>query len=108
MARNDNLTKLNASRTRKERIEAASKAGKASGRKRRAYASFRECFNENIDDEKRQELFNMLYKRARMGNLKAFEILRDTMGEKPVETVQVSSVDPDTLKNVEDFINGVE
>lgn len=93
-------------RTGKEQESIARKGGKASAKKRKEYASFRECFNENMDDDKRQELFDMLYKRARQGNLKAFEILRDTMGEKPVEAVSVSKVDQSAIDAVEAFISG--
>lgn len=69
--------------TPKERRKNASKAGKASAAKRKEYASFRECFKEHMDDDTRKALFDMLLKRAKQGNLKAFEILRDTLGENP-------------------------
>lgn len=65
-----------------------SKGGKKSAASKKAYKTFQECFKAEMDSDKRKELFDMLYGRARHGNLKAFELLRDTLGEKPVDRIE--------------------
>ena len=43
---------------------------------------------------------------AMKGNVKAYAIIRDTIGEKPVERVIVNIPDPDIIKNVESALFG--
>lgn len=40
------------------------------------------------------------------GNMEAFKIARDTVGEKPVEKVMVADVDPDVISEVEQAVLG--
>ncbi len=99
--------------TEKERRELASKAGKASVAKRRQQKTFREIAealgNASIRDgdvynleqiRKIAELKDanlsvkelMLWQqiqKAMNGDTKAFEVVRDTLGEKPFEKVEV-------------------
>lgn len=84
-------------RTGKEQAKTAAKGGKKSGETRRQYASFQECFRDCMDDETRAELYAMLCGRAKRGSLKAFEILRDTMGEKPKERIEEEAFEDDGL-----------
>lgn len=39
-----------------------------------------------------------LFKKAMSGDVRAFETIRDTVGEKPVERVQMATIDPDAEK----------
>lgn len=71
--------------TAEQRRESASRAGKASAKARKEYASLTEAARSIIGSKEKEELINMLHKRAKMGNLKAFELLRDQLGDKPVE-----------------------
>lgn len=48
-----------------------------------------------------QALTARLYKEALKGNVKAFEVLRDTVGQKPVEKVVVADVDQSVIDEVE-------
>ena len=48
-----------------------------------------------------QALTARLYKEALKGNVKAFEVLRDTVGQKPVEKVIVADVDQEIIEEVE-------
>lgn len=43
---------------------------------------------------------------AMKGNVKAYAIIRDTIGEKPVERVIVNTPDPDIIRNVESVLFG--
>ena len=44
----------------------------------------------------------------RDGDLKAFELLRDTAGQKPVERIMVADVEPSVIAEVEAMVNGSE
>lgn len=94
--------------TSKELRERAKKGGEASAKKRAEYKTFKECFKANMTDDMRKELFNMLYNRAKRGNLKAFEILRDTLGEKPISEIAVENMTPsqEVVDAIEDFMMG--
>ena len=102
MANEQNL-KSNSERTPKERKDLARKAGKKSGEARRAKKTMREMLEmllekqiENPDEkEKKQTTLEAisvsLIQKALQGNVKAFEVLRDTIGQKPVEKVEVNN-----------------
>ena len=44
---------------------------------------------------------NAILKEALSGNTKAFEVIRDTIGEKPVDKVMVADVDQEIINEVE-------
>ncbi len=70
--------------------EIAVKAQQKSVEVRRKLKSFRELDAEFTTDEERMIMLEALKIKARHGNLKAFEIYRDTVGMKPKESVEVS------------------
>lgn len=109
--RPENFVKLNANRTPEERREAASKAGKASGKARQGYRTQRELLKQiltaAVDDK---DLAAQLEangfpatfggavalaaaRRATQGDIEAARYVRDTMGEKPTEAYQVAVTD---------------
>lgn len=45
-----------------------------------------------------EQIVLALVKRAQKGDTKAFEVIRDTIGEKPVEKQEVKNVDTDWFK----------
>ena len=47
-----------------------------------------------------------LVNQAMKGNTKAYEIIRDTIGEKPAEKVVINTPDPEIIKNVESALFG--
>ena len=47
-----------------------------------------------------------LFTQAKAGNVKAFEALRDTAGQKPVEKLVVADVDPSVINEVESMVAG--
>lgn len=49
---------------------------------------------------------NALLKEALQGNTKAFEIIRDTIGEKPVDKVMVADVEQSVIDEVEKAVLG--
>lgn len=83
----ENLKPLN-TRTKEEQREIAIKAGKASGEARRKKKRFKELFNSVLDetDVETGERHDMsiakaMINKAKKGNVKAFEAIRDTVGE---------------------------
>lgn len=94
-----NLLK-NSERNPKEHSEASRKGGKKSGEVRRALKSFKELDDENTTDEMRLKMLEVLMKRAIQGNLKAFEIYRDTVGLKPAEHIKLEDVNEDTIEEM--------
>ena len=86
-----------------EQREMARRAGKRSGEVRRARKTLRdellELLTTEITDSKGNKktaqvaMSSAILKQAISGNTKAYEIIRDTIGEKPVESVTILSAD---------------
>jgi hypothetical protein len=45
-----------------------------------------------------------LFKEAAKGNVKAFNTLRDTIGQMPVQKVMVAEVDNDVINEIENMV----
>lgn len=91
----ENLVSL-ADRTTEEQREIARKGGIASGKARKEKKLLKDELaiimeNVNKDGKTYQELISTaLVKEALKGNTKAYEIIRDTLGQKPKEEISVS------------------
>ena len=48
------------------------------------------------------------FQAALKGDWKAWELVRDTAGQKPVERVMVADVEPSVIAEVEAMVNGSE
>lgn len=96
MANPENL-KPNTERTPKERSELARKAGKASGKARRQRKEFRELLElalsqpnaDNPDVDNWTVATAALLQKAMGGDVRAWEVMRDTLGQKPVEETRI-------------------
>lgn len=100
--------------TSEEARRNGAKGGKASGESRRKKKLLRECLDELLAREYDTKLGKMtgsealsvqLMKKALNGDVKAFEVLRDTAGEKPVDKVMVADVDKSVIDEVEKMVN---
>ena len=101
--------------TSSEARENGKKGGIASGKARRQKKLLRECLEilleKEMTDKKgetmtgAEALSAKLFSEAMKGNVKAFEVLRDTAGQKPVEKGVVSEIDTDVIDEVERMIN---
>ena len=91
-----------------EARESGRKGGKASGRVRRAKKTLREELEyllvQPVTDKKtgkrimaKEALSAALINAGLHGNVKAYEVIRDTIGEKPAENVTVSAPDTSAL-----------
>lgn len=99
-----NLRPLN-TRSKEDQMKIRSKAGKKSGESRRKRKELREELLALLSTGNTQKNISLaLIDQALNGNVKAFETIRDTIGEKPVEKVVVSEVDPNVISEVEEMV----
>lgn len=68
--------------------ETAAEAGRKSKAAQKKLKTFRELDAEHTTDAERKEMLDMLKKLAKRGNVRAWELYRDTMGMKPVDKVE--------------------
>lgn len=93
-------------RTKNEAREISKKGGIKSGEVRRERKKLKEelllLLSEN-DNNRKMSL--AILKKALKGNIKAFEIIRDTIGEKPKEQIENTNIEmsyEDYIKKIED------
>ncbi len=87
-----NLKKL----TSEEARINGSKGGKKSVEVRRQKKLLKELLEEALEKETKTgnvavDITTALIKRAKDGNIKAYEVIRDTLGQKPVESVKIEN-----------------
>lgn len=97
-----------------EARENGRKGGIKSGEVRRARRTLREelqdLLAEDITDKNGRRMQTQkaisasMIKQALTGSTKAFELIRDTIGEKPIDKVMVAEVDQKTIDEVERLI----
>ena len=92
----ENLKSL-ANRTKEEQREIAKKGGIKSGEVRRARKTLKEELLLLLSKGDTQEKMSLsMIAKALNGDVKAFEVIRDTIGEKPVE--KIDNVNPQVQK----------
>lgn len=100
--------------TVEEQKKIARAGGKASGESRRRRKTLRDELLAMLSDGDTQKKISVaLIKEATDGNnagsvTKAFEVIRDTIGEKPIDKVMVAEVDQNVINEVEAMINDDE
>lgn len=109
-------------RSEKEARENSRKGGIASGearrKKRDLKLAMQALLEADVKDKKTGEVMSgaeaiavAQYKKALRGDAKAFELIRDTSGQKPVEKVEQVNIDGeyiDKIKELKAFFNGTE
>ena len=105
MANEQNLRPFTSEQSREAAVKNGRKGGKATAQKNKERKTFREglllLLNEplmdksgHVSDKTTQDaVIAGLVKRAIAGDVRAAEFIRDTIGEKPVQEVNVSSGD---------------
>lgn len=106
MANEQNLINLK-QRSAEERKEIARKGAEATNKLRAERKTLRQELifileAENAGQTNREKMSVALFNEALKGNTKAFEIIRDTIGEKPKENISVGVSYEDYIKKVED------
>ena len=99
-------------------VEEASRGGKASVEARRRKKDLRlalEMLLEKDYPDKAGNTFSgaeaisvKLFEQAMKGNIKAFETIRSTVGQDPVQKVQVAEVSQEVIDEVEKIVNEIE
>lgn len=109
---NEQNLKSFSERTEKEQREIQQKGGKASGEARRQKRDLRRALealldknmgrNKDGEDVSGAEALALKqFEKALKGDTRAFEVIRDTAGQKPVEKVMIAEVDQDIIDEVE-------
>ena len=87
MANEQNLRPIQLSH--EEAVKNGQKGGIKSGEARRKRKTFRETLLALLEDGDLQENINLaILQKAKRGDIKAFEVVRDTIGEKPTEKIE--------------------
>jgi len=113
MANEQNLIQ-NSERTPEQRRENAKKAGIASGearrKKRDLKLAIQALLEADVTDKKTGETMSgaealavAQYRKALKGDTKAFEVIRDTSGQKPVDKVEQVNIDGEYLDKVNEL-----
>ena len=126
MANIENLKPFTSEQSHEKAVENGRKGGIASGESKRNKKMLRDCIDylfERVDntalDENGQPMsgaeqlaYNLFVKALTetdtAKSAKAFEVLRDTSGQKPVEKVVISEIDTDVIDEVERMVNDDE
>ena len=106
MANEQNLIP-NSERTPSELREMARNGGLASGEARRKRKTLKEELLLMLSEgETQQSVTLALIEKAMSGDTKAFEVIRDTIGEKPVDKVMIEDVESSVIAEVEAMVTG--
>ena len=106
MANEENLVNLK-DRSPRERKEIARKGAIASNKKQAARKTLKEELLLLLSQGNTQEKISLsLIQEAVNGNTKAFEVIRDTIGEKPKDDIDVTVKDSKKFKDVVEQIGG--
>jgi hypothetical protein len=104
MANEQNLKPVT---SKKEARERGRKGGLASGEARRKRKTLKEELLLMLSKgETQQSVTLALIEKAMSGDTKAFEVIRDTIGEKPVDKVMIADVEPSVIAEVEAMVTG--
>jgi len=88
----NNTQNLRPVRSKEEARERGAKGGKASGEARRARRTLKEELLLMLSDPEVQEkLSAAIMKKGMDGDIRAFEVIRDTIGEKPKDVFDINS-----------------
>lgn len=110
MANKKNLEKGKATQFKKGESakENGKKGGTASGEVRRERKTLKEELLLLLSEgDTQKKVSSALIKKAQKGDVKAFITIRDTIGEKPMEKIITSTIDPEIAREVEEMVRAV-
>lgn len=102
MANEKNLKPVT-QRTKSEAREISKKGGVASGKSRRMRKTFRELLEIALalpsanGGSNAEEIVASMIRKAQDGDVKAFEAVRDTIGEKPADVIETHEKAPEGM-----------
>lgn len=101
MANEQNLKKITSSQMARELQEKSIKKRKENQVKEKTFKAMLllalEEINQKTGKTKREEINDAIIKKALSGDTKAFEIIRDTVGEKPTDKIEQSGTVNSTI-----------
>ena len=92
MANEQNLKPFTSDQSREEAVKNGRKGGIASGKAKRENKLIRDRILERMGETDWDTMIDNLIERA-SNDTKSFEVLRDTIGQKPVEKVSMSATE---------------
>lgn len=111
---NDKNLIPNSERSPTEVRENGQKGGLASGEARRRKRDLRQALEMLLEREYKDKNGNAvtgteaisakLFEQAMKGNIKAFEMVRDSVGQKPIERVMIAEVEQSVIDEVERMV----
>lgn len=119
------IDEVNSRRTREEHSEDSRRGGIASGKSRRELKAFKECINELLGQDGGEYDGEIVSKRYIIATravkyliededldarsfAKMFEVVRDTIGEKPIDRFQIAEINQKDIDEVEAMVLGTE
>lgn len=115
MANEQNLRPCEHKLTEEEAKKGGIKSGETRRRKRDLREALEILLEKDFVDKKTGEtakgidvITAALFKEASKGNVKAFNSLRDTIGQMPIQKVAVAEVNQDVINEVEDIVFSAE
>lgn len=112
MANEENLRPCEYQLSKEEAKKGGIASGKARAEKRDLRKALELLLEQTYTDKKgvtrtgAQAITEKLFAEVMKGNVKAFEVLRDTVGQKPVEKVMLAEVDQKVIEEVERAVIG--
>lgn len=104
--------------TKENAAEFGRRGGKQSGKVRRDKKMLRDCIEILLEQKivtrqgkkvtGAEALTATLFREALEGDTRAFEVLRDTAGQKPVDKIMIAEVDQNVIDEVEAMVNDDE
>ena len=114
MAKEQNLTPFTSEQSRDEAVKNGRKGGIASGEARRNKRDIRMALEALLEKEYKDKSGNVMtgveaialkqMEKAMKGDTRAFEVVRDTVGQKPIERVQVTEINPKDIEEIEAMV----
>lgn len=81
--------------------ECAAKSKQVAKANRLISGGMRNWLKENVDDKDYQQMMKNLVERAKV-DTKTFEVLRDTLGEKPTDKIEATIEQPTFVEDLND------
>jgi hypothetical protein len=113
--REDNLTPFTSEQSREKAVENGAKGGIASGEAKRRKRDIRLAMEALLEKKYKTSMGELSgaeaislkqMEKALKGDPKAFELVRDSAGQKPIEKVVVAEVEQAVIDDVENSILG--
>ena len=115
MANEQNLRPFTSDQNREEAARNGRKGGKASGKARRKRKAFAEAFNTLLERQFTDQNGNQLqgveaiaakvFQEAMNGDLKAAQMIRDSVGEMPIQKIETVNIPPEAYERVQGILD---